>query len=232
MICKRESLALIGLLLAVALALPVWAQQTPPAPPMPTELVVDGKVAGKAVEPRSGEICLVCNLPIGDGDVAYLVHGQRVAVHREVCNAKLLEHSEAVLAQLRPRGAFLGAEVAQPGLASSWFLFGLYVLTGLIFGALCAHYALHAGLSPMAWFSGGLAFNVFGFVALLTRPRRAIAAPGGVPSGLGKIAATHAPASCLKCGAAFHPSAARCPDCGAELSPNIVSEVALALGAK
>jgi hypothetical protein len=43
--------------------------------------------------------------------------------------------------------------------------------------------------------------------------------------GLGKIAATHAPERCPKCGALNHPSAAQCLGCGAILSPGVEPEV-------
>jgi len=44
--------------------------------------VVNGKVVGISIQPRPGEICLVCNRPVEGDQLAYMVEGQRVAVHR------------------------------------------------------------------------------------------------------------------------------------------------------
>jgi len=139
--------------------------------------------------------------------------------------------------RLKPLGgALLGADSNQPGMTNRagndqpnvsrvWIYGGLYVLLGLVFAAICAHRALHVGYSPWAWFWLGLVLNAFAYLLLLTRPKREVRAPAGVPLGLGKIAATHAPQRCPKCGAFNHPSALRCLGCGASLSPGVESEV-------
>lgn len=176
------------------------------------------------MEPRPGEICLVCNDPLHAGDAVYLVQGQRVPIHLGACDSKLRSRLQYYLAQLRPRGAFLGDEGERPALSRVWFFAGLYILLGLIFAALCAHYALDAGRSPVAWFGVGLVLNAVGYLLLLTRPKRDILAPGGVPKGLHKVATTHAPQPCLECGGENHPSARRCIHCGAALEPLLDSE--------
>ena len=99
---------------------------------------------------------------------------------------------------------------------------------GLIFAAVCAHRALHTGYNPIQWFLIGLVFTAFGYLALLTRPRREVVAPAGIPPGLGKIALTYKPEPCAKCGYTNHPSAAQCLGCGAKLTPQMTSEVARA----
>jgi len=195
----------------------------------PDELVMDGKVVGKRVPPKDGEICALCNRPIGADDPVYLVHGQRVALHAaEMAEPGAAARLQTLLAQLRPRGAFIGAESAPAQLSAGWFLFGIYVLVGLLFGALCAHHALHTGYNPITWFFAGLVFSLPGYLVLLTRPKQEVVAPAGIPSGLRKIAATHAPAACPKCGTENHPSAAQCLGCGASLQPQLTSEVARA----
>lgn len=200
------------------------------------EVVIDGEAVGPRVRARPGEICIVCNDPVGPDDPVYLVQGQRVPVHAEE-EREFLSHPRRYLMRLKPLGgALLGADSNQPGMANragdnrpevsgTWIYGSLYVLLGLVFAAVCAHRALHTGYSPGAWFGLGLVFNVVAYILLRTRPQREIQAPAGVPSGLGKIAATHAPQRCPKCGAFNHPSAAKCLGCGASLSPRVESEV-------
>jgi hypothetical protein len=194
----------------------------------PEELVLEGNVLGKRVPARPGEICLVCNKLIGRDDVAYLVRGQRVALHVPVCLEKFVQRPQFYLAILQPRGAFLGTSGQEGGLAWGWFFAGLYVLLGLVFAALCAHRALHAGHSPALWFGLGLALNVVAYLLLLTRPKKETGAPGGVPKGLAKVAATYAPQQCPRCGLANHPSAEECAGCGRKLHPAMKSEVSRA----
>jgi hypothetical protein len=224
-----------AVLALLTLASPVSAQEKSPPPTSQTQLVeellLDGAPVGSAVAPHAGEICMICNKPITKGDLTYLVHGQRVAVHQIVCNGQLRANPSIVLAGLRPRGAFLGAEIGEPRLAGKWFAFGVYVLLGLIFGALCAQRALLAGRNSALWFLAGLAFNVVGYAALRSLPQRAFSPPAGIPGGLDKIAVTYSPAACPKCNHTIHPAAASCPACGVALNPRAVSEVALTMGA-
>jgi hypothetical protein len=157
-----------------------------------------------------------------------MVHGQRVPLHAaEMAEPGAAARLQTLLAQLRPRGAFIG-ESAPAELSAGWFFFGVYVLIGLLFGALCAHRALHTGYNPISWFIAGLVFSALGYLVLLTRPKREVIAPAGIPSGLGKIAATYAPAACPKCGTENHPTAAQCLGCGASLHPQLTSEVSRA----
>ena len=192
---------------------------------LPKELVLNDTTVGKRVPPKPGDICVVCNHPVEGGDVVFLVRGQRMPVHFKEWDANLPAQLERLLAQLEPRGAFIGAGPNQPALSEVWFFAGFYILLGLVFAALCAHRALHMGHSPVAWFGIGLVLNAFGYVLLLTRPRREVLAPAGVPGGLRKIAATYAPEPCAGCGTLNHPSASACIGCGGKLEPKSVSEV-------
>jgi len=187
--------------------------------------VVNGKVVGISIPPRPGEICLVCNRPVEGDQLAYLVDGQRVAVHRGSCDSSFRSNPGRWLARLKPHGAFLAAEPGQEPLAGAVFYAGLYVLIGLVFGALSAHRAFSAGYQPLGWFALGLLFNFAAYLFLISRPRREVAAPAGVPAGLRKIASTFSPETCPRCGAANHPSGAQCSGCGAELQPKFRSEV-------
>jgi hypothetical protein len=194
--------------------------------------VVDGEAIGPRVPPRPGEVCIVCNNPVGPDDSVYLVQGQRVPVHARE-EGEFLSHPRKYLMRLKPLGgALLGADSNQPGMANragevsgTWIYGSLYVLLGLVFAAICAHRALHTGYSPWAWFGLGLILNVVAYILLLTRPKREVYAPAGVPLGLGKIAATYAPQPCPKCGTFNHPSAGKCLGCDATLSARVESEV-------
>lgn len=125
--------------------------------------------------------------------------------------------------QGEPRGAFLGAG-ENAGMSSVWFWAGLYVVVGLVFGALSAHRACQTGNRALAWFGIGFVFTLPGYLCLLTRPMQKMDAPAGVPRGLQKIAATSAPEPCPGCGAMNHPAAAQCIGCGSKLTPRFVSE--------
>jgi hypothetical protein len=233
--------ALIGVLLFAALAWPQAApaqnasQQdaTPPAgaycPPGTTgqgaNAIGSTYKPGQEVPSKPGEICLMCDQPIGRGDIVYRINGQRVPVHRGACDTRFRANPQLTLAKLQPGGAFLGTGPQGRSLSRLWFLVGLYILIALFFAALCAQRALHRGRSPAAWFALGLIFSVAGYLALLALPKRPVSALAGVPSGLHKVAATYAPQACPNCGTLNHPSAARCAGCGAPLTPKVTSEV-------
>jgi hypothetical protein len=159
---------------------------------------------------------------VDEKDAVYQVRGQRIAIHQHEVNTDLRAQLAGLIAELEPRAALFGTQ--NGSLSNAWLYFGLYVLVGLAFGALCAHRALISGYGPLGWFGLGMLFNVFAYGALLTRPRREIVAPAGIPGGLGKIAATYPPVVC-RCGAENHPSARKCSTCGSALEPRAVSEV-------
>ncbi len=218
-------------LLAVFLGATVAAAQTAPSAgkaggAASKPVSVEGKTAFQEVPAREGEYCAICDAPVKSGDTAYEMDGHRIPVHSGACDEKFRAHPKLALAALQPRGAFLGGEPMKQTPSTIWFYGGVYVLVGLIFGAVCAHRALGAGHNPFVWFFGGLALNVVGYAALLARGKRSgLAAPAGIPRGLKKIATTYAPEPCAACGAANHPSATQCSDCGGKLTPRMASEV-------
>ena len=178
------------------------------------------------VQPRPGETCLVCNKPIGSEDMVYLIDGQRVPVHRVDCADSLRANPVRFLARMKPRGALLDASSVSSGVSISWLCAGLYVLAGLVFGALAAQRALRVGRGPLIWLVLGLVGNVAAYAVLLALPKRQVRALAGVPPGLGKIASTYSPQACPKCAAENHPSARECSACGAKLNPTMESEAA------
>jgi hypothetical protein len=180
------------------------------------------------VEPRAGETCIVCDKTVGATDRVYEVAGQRVPVHMGACDNAFRRAPEHFLARLKPRGAFLGAEPnLGPNFSLGWFAFGIYVLLGLVFGAFCAYRAVNHALRPWPWFLAGFFLNVFGFLALVTRPAgdRSMA---GLPPGLVKVPTTYSPRVCPQCGKMNHPSATSCVGCGNKIEPLVTSEVARA----
>ena len=198
------------------------------APQGPHELKLPNGATARKVPTREGEICAVCGKPVSEHGIAYQVEGQRVALHRGDCLGVFNAQPERWLRKLKPRGAFLDASATTPSLSSNFLFLGLYVLAGLLFGALAAHRALSVGRNPLAWLAVGLVTTLPGFLALLTLPKGEVKGPAGVPSGLAKIATTYAPAACPVCGTENHPSALKCLGCGSDLSPKMTSEVARA----
>jgi hypothetical protein len=177
------------------------------------------------VEPRAGETCIVCDKTVAATDRVYEVEGQRVPVHMGACDNAFRRAPEHFLARLKPRGAFLGAEPnLGPNISLGWFAFGIYVLVGLVFGAFCAYRAVNHALRPWPWFLAGFFLNVFGFLALVTRPA-GDGSMAGLPPGLVKVPTTYSPRVCPRCGATNHPSATSCAGCGNKIEPLVSSEV-------
>ena len=117
-------------------------------------------------------------------------------------------------------------------MASGWLIFGLYVLAGLLAGALCAYLAVGRGLAPVPWFFAGLVLNMLGLAAILTRPR-GIGSEGGlpadiVPPGLRKVARTFSAIACPGCGSPQHPAAKKCSACGGPLNATATSDMSRA----
>src|SRR5690349_2593037 len=196
----RVRLLFIGLVIAIAhstLGLQSPQEQVQEAssggtsPQSSQERMIDREGVGQRVRPEAGETCIVCNNPVDPDDSVYLVQGQRVPVHAGAEEHEFLARPRKYLMQLKPLGAaLLGADSNQPGMANradddhpgvsgTWIYSGLYVLLGLVFGAVCAHRALRTGYSPKAWFGLGLVLNAFAYILLLTRPKREVYAPAG-----------------------------------------------------
>ncbi len=195
----------------------------------PEKVQLDRDTIAERVETKPGDVCAVCGKPVGEDGVTYEVKGHHVAIHRDEVESNLAAQLRGLIRKLQPRGAFLGSSDAYGGLRWIWFLIGLYVLVGLGFAALGAHRALHTGHSPVFWFFAGLFFTAFAYLVLLTRAKRDVYAPGGIPRGLGKFAATMPPQKCPECGANNHPAAAKCAGCGCKLEPRFPSEAARVL---
>ncbi|MCI0693777.1 zinc finger Ran-binding domain-containing protein [candidate division KSB1 bacterium] len=203
------------------LALPLWAQENLPQTPY------------RAVRPKPGDYCTVGNVPLDTlQDVALIVRGRRVPLHRTMVDS-FMRTQEKYFSQKQPKGALFQEELSAPagaalgGISSGWFLFGLYVLTALVFGGMSGYTAVSKGLKPIPHFFIGFFLSAFGYLYVLTRP--AVIKKGEIPAGLVKVPATNAPVSCPACGYANHPSAKRCVSCSGKLEPTMESEVARAI---
>lgn len=196
---------------------PVWAQKTETPCQYP---VVSAKI---------GEHCSVCGVALTEKDVALIVRGRRVPLDKGMVDT-FLNDQEKYFSEKQPKGALFQEELqapagaAQAGISQGWFLFGLYVLAGLIGGGLSAYKAVSKGLGSIPYFFIGFFFNVLGYLYVLTLPSQA--ARGTIPAGLVKVPTTQAPSACPACGNTNHPSARLCAACGVTLRPTGQSEVA------
>lgn len=198
------------LILSFFLVLPVASQERSEIYGYPT------------VEVRPGDHCLVSGHPLGPNDVCLLINGRRVPLKKEAVDI-FLKNPEKYFSKLQPKSALFTEEMGESkSLSLGWFIFGIYVLVGLIFAALTSHTSVAKGLSPIPWFFAGLFLNVFGYLAILTKKPGEIAT--NVPSGLRKVPLTDDPSACSSCGHENHPSAKNCSNCGIALTPKAVSE--------
>ena len=184
----------------------------------------------RAQDSPSGPLprCAVCEREVPDLDRERSHRGRTVYLCSDACAADWDTNPNAYFSRLQPRGA-LFQESAQPRpiMPHTGFWIGVYVLIGVLFGAITAYAAIHRRHPAKTWFFAGLFFNVFGLGALLLRPKGTGGPdePEGVPAGLRKVPLTHAPIACPECGHGNHPSASVCNNCGAQLAPTVRSEV-------
>lgn len=182
-----------------------------------------------SVQPSSGDRCLACGKPCAEGqELAVIRGGQRIHLHLGPCAEEWQSDGDRLYARLLPRGALFDEPLQEPApMQLGWFLGGLLVLSGLLFGGACSYLAVGKGLAPLPWFLAGLLLQVIALVLVLSKKSEDLARfPAGVPAGLGKVPSTHEPRACERCGFPNHPAAARCSGCQAELTPRAPSEVA------
>lgn len=188
----------------------------------------ESNIPYKTVSPKKNERCIVCGVKLTEDDLALIVRGRRVPLNRTMVDS-FLNNKEKYFSELQPKSALFQENLeakegtAQSGIELGWFLFGVYVLTALIFGGLSSYSAVSKGLPAIPNFFLGLVLHVAGFLYVLTRP--AAADSGNIPTGFVKVPTTRTPTNCSECGAENHPSAKKCSACGVELQPTTESEV-------
>jgi len=185
----------------------------------------------KSVAPQKNERCIICGVELTEEDVVLIVRGRRVPLNSAMVDS-FLNNKDMYFRKLQPKGALFyenltsGRNAALGGVNLGWFLFGSYILLGLIFGGMSGYAAVSKGLSPIQNFFIGFFLSVIGYLYVKSRP--SVAGKGEIPAGLVKVPTTHEPVNCQKCGSENHPSADACSGCGAELKPVIDSEVSRA----
>ena len=187
-----------------------------------------GRQRYSRVPAKNSENCSLCGVRLTSDDVALIVRGRRVPL----CLAHVetfLSNQERYFSNRQPKSALFQEDLsaaqgtAQGGISQGWFLFGLLVLSALIFGGLSGYRALSMGLPPLAPFFIGFFLNLPGYLYVISRP--AAQDHLKVPRGLVKVPETVAPVPCPACGEVNHPTARQCMGCGQELHPSQPSEV-------
>jgi hypothetical protein len=187
---------------------------------MPNDLPHAGEPY-KKLEPKAGERCIICDVPLTPDDVVLLVRGRRVPLDQAMVDS-FLQNEAKFFGRLTPKGAlFQENPTPSAGMEGLWTWIGIYVLAAMLFAGLSAYHAVSIGLSPMRPFLLGFFFLIAGY--LYVRMRTSVD-PGKIPKGLAKVPTTMPPAVCSTCGNTNHPTADRCLECGNKLQPTIQSE--------
>lgn len=152
--------------------------------------------------------------------------GRRYYMDGDACVRMFMADPETYAKRIEPRAALVSALRTDLPSYSPWVLYvSLFIVTGLVSGAVTSYVAVQKGLSGLTWFVLGFALNVVAVVMVLfCRGREMLFQT----KGLSKTPHTHAPISCPACGNMNHPSAARCSGCRTGLTPNVQSDVARA----
>lgn len=178
------------------------------------------EILGEA--PGQGEQCLVCRQPIHGATVVTVRYKGRVFHVKAAMLDELEADPESHFRVLQAHSALFDEDAMEGTIGAAaggrgWLYFGLYVLAGLLFGAVSGGVAVARGHRPLRWFFAGLVVNVVALGALLARPRGAEGGPEGLPAGLAKVALTRSPRRCPHCGAPNHPAARTCSGCSGRL---------------
>ncbi len=174
------------------------------------------------VEVHSGDRCVVSGLSLDHDDIVLLVKGRRVPMKKEALSI-FLDSRDKYFSKFEPKGALFTEDITlSERLSMGWFVFGIYVLIGLVFGAITSHCAVEKGLKPIPWFFSGFFLNIFGYIVVAVKRSEA---HGEIPRGLEKVPLTMEPNVCRSCGHQNHPSAKNCSGCSTVLSPCTTSEI-------
>lgn len=152
--------------------------------------------------------------------------GRRVAVCPGECREHWKANPNQFFLKLQSRGALFDENsIPESKGNNGWLYLGMYVLVGLIFGAICAYVAVTQGHEATGWFLAGLVLNVIGLIAVLVKGQGDLSKyPAGVPVGFAKVPSTYTPVVCQTCGGENHPSASICSQCGAEQKSTVETE--------
>lgn len=220
----RPAVPATGRLLRIAVLALLTTAPVVAASSLSSEVVVLRELTGQ------GQQCLVCRVAVHGEPIAEVRYKGRTFHVRLDMLSEFRREPEVYFASLEPRSGLFdeGSVAAEPRAGTyGWFVFGLYILTGLVFAAACGAIAVGRSRPAWPWFFAGLLMNVLALAALLTRGRGdASSRLDGVPAGLRKVPTTRAPIACPGCQSQLHPAAKLCSRCGAELSPLVRAETA------
>ena len=177
--------------------------------------------------PGDGEQCLVCRKRVYGEDIVEIRFKGRTFFVGKPFMGDFEADPARYFARIQARSALFdeSALAAKRPMAFGWLWLGGYVLVGMLCSASCAYIAVCKGLTPLPWFFAGMLGNVAGLGLVMFAARGdAAALPAGIPAGFAKVPTTYAPATCPSCGAANHPSAARCADCREPITPTVAPE--------
>jgi hypothetical protein len=179
----------------------------------------------------SAEACLVCGTVHTEAGYRIEYRDQSFPLCSQKCydEYRLAERTgnlDPITDRIEPRSALIHQDSnPRSRLSNAYFGLGLFILAGLVCGGLSSYVAIQKGMSPPLWFLAGLVLNVFGLLVVTFRaPNETRLSARGRP----KMPLTHDEAICPECGHANHPSAGRCIECKAALTPGVPSEVDLA----
>jgi len=177
--------------------------------------------------PGRGEQCLVCNSRVYGHDVVEVRYkGRTFHVKAGQMFGEFEGDPDKFFQKLQARSVLFDEDgVAAAPMSTGWLWMGVYVLAGLIFGAICGYVAVGRALAPLPWFVAGLVGNIAALIVLFMAPKgdRTLL-PAGVPAGLAKVPTTRAPVRCSACNGQNHPGAGECSHCGARLDPTVEPE--------
>lgn len=177
--------------------------------------------------PGDGEQCLVCRKRVYGEDVVEISYKGRTFFVGKPFMGDFEADPARYFARLQARSALFDENAMPPDrqMAFGWLWLGVYVLAGLFCAAACGYLAVCKALTPLPWFFAGLFGNVAALALIMfVRRRDAATLPAGIPAGFVKVPTTRAPVPCPACGRTNHPSAGRCADCGAPLTPTVEPE--------
>ena len=167
-----------------------------------------------------------------DGDIVenreygVMWRGRRYYMDGDPCVQMFMADPAKYARRIEPRAALYSTPRVDRPSYGPWVLYiSLFVVAGLVSGAVTSYVAVQKGLGGRNWFLLGLALNVVAIVMVfLCRGREMLFQT----KGLCKTPQTHAPLVCPNCGNSNHPSAVRCNGCDTAMDPKVQSEVVLA----
>ncbi len=166
------------------------------------------------VQVKEGDVCIVSGQYLGPGDVVIEHKNNRFPLKKGAVPI-FLENPGKYLSKKQPKGALFPVETHESKpLSKVWLILGIYILVGLVFGALTVQKALAKRYRPGLWFFMGLLFNVLAYIVILSKGEASLSEQEEVSTELFR---STQPVLCPECGIENHPSAQSCTECQSPL---------------